>query len=254
MPAGIPAAVAASRSGPHRGRVPSATADDSRSQLLAQLSAALCQRTAVEHALGTWATAVRGHLEGPLEVGLLLARADGRTVQVATDEAAVVRRAPVPAAGTSGCGTTGWWQPVPAPEPFAAGALVGGPVVGGGSLLAMLLSRVPTDWWVGAGAASRTLVDDLRAVLGLVVGMEQAVLSVQDVDATLRSRAVIDQAVGVVMAHHGCGAEQAMHRLRRASQRSGVPVAGLAARLVTDVSGSPPATPTGFRVRRAATA
>lgn len=110
------------------------------------------------------------------------------------------------------------------------------------------------DWLHGLGTTARCLVDELRTVVGLAVGLEQAVASVQDTDAVLRSRAVIDQAVGVVMAHHCCGAEQAMERLRRASQRSGVPVARLAERLVTDVSGSPPASPDGFRLRPPATA
>lgn len=233
-----------------------APTEDDRSQLLAQLSAALRERTAVQHALDTWSAAVRARLGPHAEVGLALTCADGRTVQVATHDAAAapgVRHESVagPAAPPSPGSSS--WRTAPAPEPFAAGVLLGGPVAGGGSLLVVLLSREPTDWRDGPGAAVRGMVDDLRAVVGLAVGLEQAALSMHDVDAMLRSRAVIDQAVGVVMAHHGCGAEQAMQRLRRASQRSGVSVARLAARLVTDVSGGPPAAPAGFRVRRAPT-
>ncbi|WP_263732118.1 ANTAR domain-containing protein [Cellulomonas sp. SG140] len=264
---------------------PLADVDDSRRQPLAgsvppagspplaALSAALHERAVVEPALEAWAEAVPGFLAVRMDVRVRLTRPDGHVVQVRTDE----RRddggalpgpgdeAPDAAAGRlveDGCLLDDGWllddgygRPAAlASDEHPSGAVLGGPVVGGGAVLVMLLSRSPVDWHHGLGTTARCLVDELRTVVGLAVGLEQAVASVQDADAVLRSRAVIDQAVGVVMAHHCCGAGQAMERLRRASQRTGVPVARLAERLVTDVSGGPPASPDGFRLRPSATA
>lgn len=261
---------------------PLADVDDSRRrppaagprQPLAALSTALHERAVVEPALQAWAEAVPGFLAARLDVRVRLTCPDGHVVQVRAEEGcADERRDDDPA-------VAGWGSEHGAPDAAAgrlvddgwllddgygrpaalgsdehpSGAVLGGPVVGGGAVLVMLLSRSPVDWLHGLGTTARCLVDELRTVVGLAVGLEQAVASVQDTDAVLRSRAVIDQAVGVVMAHHCCGAEQAMERLRRASQRSGVPVARLAERLVTDVSGSPPASPDGFRLRPPATA
>ncbi|BDO41240.1 ANTAR domain-containing protein [Cellulomonas sp. NTE-D12] len=244
---------------------PLADADDSRCQPLAALSAALHERAAVEPALQAWAAAVPAFLRVRVEVRLRLTCRDGRVVQVSSggDErrSAGERGGDGSTVGTELAPHPGWLvdealggAAALAPPGYPAGAVLGGPVVGGGALLVMLLGTSPVDWDHGLGTVARAAVDDLRAVLGLAVGLEEAVLSAQDADAVLRSRAVIDQAVGVVMAHHGCGADQAMERLRRASQRSGVPLARLAARLLTDVSGSPPAEPGGFEMRRAASA
>ena len=57
--------------------------------------------------------------------------------------------------------------------------------------------------------------------------------------ARLETMPVIEQAKGIIMAHQGCDPEDAFDLLRRASQRSNVPVRELAARLVaTTVSAS----------------
>ena len=50
--------------------------------------------------------------------------------------------------------------------------------------------------------------------------------------ARLESMPVIEQAKGIIMAQNHCGHEQAFDLLRRASQRSNVPVRGLAAQIV----------------------
>jgi hypothetical protein len=49
---------------------------------------------------------------------------------------------------------------------------------------------------------------------------------------------VIEQAKGIVMAREGCGPEEAFDLLRRASQRSNVPVRELAARIVVMTAGA----------------
>lgn len=51
--------------------------------------------------------------------------------------------------------------------------------------------------------------------------------------AQLATMPVIEQAKGILMAQQGCGAEEAFDLLRRASQRSNVPVRELAKRIVS---------------------
>jgi GAF domain-containing protein len=77
---------------------------------------------------------------------------------------------------------------------------------------------------------------------------EQADLSVQ-LRAALASRAVIDQALGVIMAQERCTAAQAFEILRAASQNRNVKLREVAAIILTSVSGSEPPEGTVFRDR-----
>jgi hypothetical protein len=124
-------------------------------------------------------------------------------------------------------------------------------VAEGPALIVTLLADEPGAWTPDARDATAELVEQLVPVLHLALQVEQASRDLDDVDSALRTRATIDQAVGVVMAHHRCSSTAALARLRRASQSTGVPLADLAAHLVTDVAGEPPTEPTAFR-RRAA--
>ena len=58
--------------------------------------------------------------------------------------------------------------------------------------------------------------------------------------ARLESLPVIEQAKGIIMAQSHCGNAQAFDLLRRASQRSNMPVRDLAAQLVTKTAQVPP--------------
>jgi AmiR/NasT family two-component response regulator len=57
--------------------------------------------------------------------------------------------------------------------------------------------------------------------------------------AQLETMSVIEQAKGIVMAQSRCSDAEAFDLLRRASQRSNMPVRELAARLVANTAGSP---------------
>ena len=59
----------------------------------------------------------------------------------------------------------------------------------------------------------------------------------------LQSRAVIDQAIGIVMAESRCDAEQAFAALTRASNNRNMKLRDLAAEIVTRVGGRPPPHP-----------
>jgi GAF domain-containing protein len=70
-----------------------------------------------------------------------------------------------------------------------------------------------------------------------------------DLHGALASRAVIDQATGIIMAQQRCGAAAAFDILRRASQNRNVKVRDLAAEIVSNVGGKPPE-PGPFHPRR----
>jgi hypothetical protein len=77
---------------------------------------------------------------------------------------------------------------------------------------------------------------------------EQADLTEQ-LRAALASRAVIDQALGVIMAQERCTAARAFEILRSASQNRNVKLREVAARIVTSISGAPPPEEPVFRDR-----
>jgi AmiR/NasT family two-component response regulator len=70
-----------------------------------------------------------------------------------------------------------------------------------------------------------------------------------DLHAALTSRAVIDQATGIIMGQQRCGAAAAFDILRRASRNRNIKVRELAAEIVSQVSGKPPE-PSAFQPRR----
>ena len=78
---------------------------------------------------------------------------------------------------------------------------------------------------------------------------DQAQLS-EDLHQALTSRAIIDQAIGIMMAQQRCEAGAAFDILRRASQNRNVKLRELAAEIITAVSGKPPE-PGAFQLRRA---
>jgi multidrug efflux pump subunit AcrA (membrane-fusion protein) len=63
--------------------------------------------------------------------------------------------------------------------------------------------------------------------------------------ARLDTMPVIEQAKGIIMAQSHCGDAEAFDMLRRASQRSNVPVRDLAAQIVANTAGVPTPPPPG---------
>jgi GAF domain-containing protein len=99
----------------------------------------------------------------------------------------------------------------------------------------------------GAGAFGETRLRWARGIAGAVSGVlalaasraEQA-RQVGDLRAALGARAVIDQAIGIVMAQQRCTSDEAFDILRRASQRRNVKLRDVAAGIVMGISGQPP--------------
>lgn len=69
---------------------------------------------------------------------------------------------------------------------------------------------------------------------------------VLEADAALRTRAVIDQAVGIIMAQQRCTAEEGMRLLRAHSSNANRKLRDIAAEIVERTSGAPPAESAGF--------
>jgi AmiR/NasT family two-component response regulator len=61
--------------------------------------------------------------------------------------------------------------------------------------------------------------------------------------SSIVSRAVIDQALGVIMATERCPQDRAFAVLKTVSQNTNVKIRDLAATIVTSVSGEPPRPP-----------
>lgn len=76
----------------------------------------------------------------------------------------------------------------------------------------------------------------------------QTVLEGQLRDA-LASRAVIDQALGLIMGQQRCTADQAFHILRQASQHRNIKLHTIAAEIIESLTGQPPKPPRPFTER-----
>jgi hypothetical protein len=102
-----------------------------------------------------------------------------------------------------------------------------------------------------ARAVQRSTADAWRERRSSPAGRELLQQSVYArLQARLETMPVIEQAKGIIMTQSRCGEAEAFDTLRRASQRSNVPVRDLAARIVAKAAGT--ATPAAPGPDRAA--
>jgi AmiR/NasT family two-component response regulator len=80
-------------------------------------------------------------------------------------------------------------------------------------------------------------------LLQAVLTTAQQVELTEDLRQSLSSRAVIDQALGIIMGQHRCTASRAFEVLRLASQNRNRKLHDVAADIVTAVTGEPPEPP-----------
>jgi GAF domain-containing protein len=78
------------------------------------------------------------------------------------------------------------------------------------------------------------------ASLTLLMRHSEQVALEEQLRNALSTRAVIDQALGIVMAQQRCNSTEAFTVLRKASQDRNVKVADIASELITQVTGQPP--------------
>ncbi len=88
--------------------------------------------------------------------------------------------------------------------------------------------------------------DEASRALVLAVRIAERTEMSEHLQTALASRAVIDQALGIIMGQNRCTAHQAFEVLRTASQNRNVKLRDIAAEMVTAVGGQPPATEPRF--------
>jgi hypothetical protein len=81
------------------------------------------------------------------------------------------------------------------------------------------------------------MADSIAGVITLAVRLADQVELTGDLRQALASRAVIDQAIGVIMAENRCSREEAFGILRSASQNRNAKLRDVAAGLVQSVTG-----------------
>jgi hypothetical protein len=92
-----------------------------------------------------------------------------------------------------------------------------------------------------AQALQRSLTDARREHWSSPAGRERLQRSeYARLQARLETMPVIEQAKGIIMAQSRCGEADAFDTLRRASQRSNMPVRDLAARIIARAAGTAP--------------
>ncbi|MEU5834006.1 GAF and ANTAR domain-containing protein [Streptomyces diacarni] len=100
-----------------------------------------------------------------------------------------------------------------------------------------------------AGAFTHTDLGPLRVLTAQATGAVAIAQRLADAEefadhlrAALRSRSVIDQAIGVIMGQRKCPADDAFALLRETSQQHNRKLRDLCADLITDIGGRPPTT------------
>ena len=88
--------------------------------------------------------------------------------------------------------------------------------------------------------------DEASRALALAVRIAERTEMSEHLQTALASRAVIDQALGIIMGQNRCTADEAFEVLRTASQNRNVKLRDIAAEMITEVSGQPPATEPRF--------
>jgi GAF domain-containing protein len=107
-------------------------------------------------------------------------------------------------------------------------------------------SRTPAAFGDGSIDIALELAAHVAVAVGNAVSHTDAAKLADDMRAAMASRAVIEQAKGVIMAQNRCGEDEAFEVLRRASMGRNVKLRDLARDLVAGVSGRAP-TPSSER-------
>ncbi|MFI1423029.1 ANTAR domain-containing protein [Streptomyces sp. NPDC020731] len=114
---------------------------------------------------------------------------------------------------------------------------------------ALNLYAEPPDAFAGVDlAALRALAAQATEGIALSQRISDAQEFADQMQTAMRSRSVIDQALGIIMGQRRCTADEAFRILRSASQHRNVKIRDVCAQLVAGVSGRPPVD-AGFRRR-----
>ncbi|MBO1751677.1 ANTAR domain-containing protein [Actinotalea sp. BY-33] len=143
------------------------------------------------------------------------------------------------------------WGTVALRRGFRAASIVPSTTTTGTALTLTIYSCVPPEAWPSDGPPrdAAALAEDVAHALSLRQRAEHTRRSVEDLRTALDTRAVIDQALGVLMARDRCSADQAMNVLRKEAGRRQVKLRTLAGHIVEHVSGRPAQKGTHFQDR-----
>jgi GAF domain-containing protein len=109
-----------------------------------------------------------------------------------------------------------------------------------------LYARSPRVFGPHQARRAESFADNASGALTLALRLASYAALNDQLRSSLASRAVIDQALGAIMAQEHCPQDRAFAILRAASQNRNVKLRDIAAGIVASVSGEPPQPPTPF--------
>src|SRR5580704_4783937 len=109
-----------------------------------------------------------------------------------------------------------------------------------------LYAREVSAFGAAEARRARDFAENASGALMLAMRLASYAALVEQLRSSLASRAVIDQALGVVMARERCNQARGFAILRSASQNSNVKLRDIASAIITTVSGEPPQPPPAF--------
>ena len=116
------------------------------------------------------------------------------------------------------------------------------PVSHGAQVLAALnlYSRTPRSFTATERDRARGFADRAAGGVAIALKMARRAELTDDLQAALAGRAIIDQALGIIMGQRRCSADEAFAVLREVSQTGNVKLREVATRLITVTTGMPP--------------
>ena len=109
-----------------------------------------------------------------------------------------------------------------------------------------LYSREASAFGVAEARRAEDFAENASGALSLAVRLASHAALIEQLRSSLISRAVIDQALGIIMAREHCNQDRAFAILRSASQNSNRKLRDIAAAVVTSITGEPPQPPPPF--------
>lgn len=241
--------------------------DPARSAAITSLQDVLLTTAGVDEFLEGVAQAAARHV-GPATSATITLRRDGRpTLLAASDPRAAECDEAEYAADDGPCLSsidlgslvhvpdlareTRWpeWRAATGRRGYASAACLPRAVRPGAHIALNLYADEPNSWNEAAIAVADMYADEIaRATTLSLRAADQAELNA-DLRAALVSRAVIDQAIGVVMAENRCPADEALAILRSASRHRKTKLRDVAAAIIEGVTGNAPSVSDTFRQR-----
>lgn len=109
-----------------------------------------------------------------------------------------------------------------------------------------LYARAASAFGPAEARRAENFAENASGALMLAIRQASHAALIEQLRSSLVSRAVIDQAIGIVMASEHCTQARAFAILRSASQNSNTKLRDIAGAIVTSVSGEPPQPPPPF--------